>query len=343
MDIVIADDSVAFDGTTPLNQPLGGPEKAIVGLAAALAAREHRVTVLNRCRAPAEFRGVAWRPLGGAGACARCDLLIASRRPELLDAVTDAGRRLLWLAGSAMPLKGEASAAILDRHAEAKLVFFGDTHRGSWHGAPERVAIVQPGVAAAFREAAAMAPQHPPRAVVTTHPRMDLDWLLDLWAERIATRAHGAELVVYSAALAAGVAGGAVAAEFKSILDKAIGVRDAGVRLARPLADPDMAAAYRAARVHLYPGHSQEVYAATLAESQAAGLPAVARKKGAAPERIRDGRSGFLVPDDEAFVNCAVLLLNDDAVFRTRSNDARSLQRGRGWVEAAAEFEALAA
>jgi glycosyltransferase involved in cell wall biosynthesis len=188
-----------------------------------------------------------------------------------------------------------------------------------------------------------MAPVHPPRAVVTTHPRMDLPWLLDLWAERIAPRAKGAELLVYSAALASGQAGADVPADIAPILARALALRDAGIRLVRPLADPDMANAYRAARVHLYPGHGQEVYAATLAESQAVGLPAVARKKGAAPERIRDGRSGFLVPDDEAFVNCAVLLLNDDMVFRTRSNDARSLQRGRSWDDAAAEFEALAA
>ncbi len=341
MEIVIADDSVPFDGTTGLNQPLGGAEKAIAGLAAAFVVRGHRVTVVNRCRVAADVHGVGWRPLEAAPAT--CDLLIASRRAELLDAVPQAARRLLWLAGSATPLKTKDNAAILERHGTVKLVFFGDTHRGSWHGDPERVAIVQPGVGETFRKSGALSPYHPPRAVVTTHPRMDLDWLLRLWVERVAPRSQGAELMVYSAALAGGLQGAPVPEDLRAIFDRAVLAHDAGVRLARPLADPDMAAAYRTARVHLYPGHSQEVYASTLAESQAVGLPAVARKKGAAPERIRDGRSGFLVPDDDAFVNCTVLLLNDDSVFRTRSNDTRSLQRGRGWDEAAAEFEALAA
>jgi glycosyltransferase involved in cell wall biosynthesis len=172
---------------------------------------------------------------------------------------------------------------------------------------------------------------------------MDLDWLIKLWVSSIAPRVAEAELVVYSGALAAGAAGAEIAEDLKPILRQAVLASESGVRLARPLADPDMARAYTHARVHLYPGHGKEVYAATLAESQAAGLPAVGRKRGAVPERVRDGRTGYLVPDDEAFANCAVLLLNDDQVFSIRSRDCRSSQRGRTWDDAAAEFEALAA
>ena len=342
MDIVIADDSFAFDGTTPLNQPLGGAEKAIAGLAAGLAARGHRVTVLNRTAVAVDHAAVAWRPLDGDRP-ASCDLLIAARRPVLLDAVATAGRRLLWVAGSALYLKEPGHAEPLARHADARLVFFGETHRGSWHGDPERVAIVPPGIARCYREAGPMTPYHPPRAVVTTHPRMDLDWLIELWVRAIAPRAADAELLIYSGALAAAAAGGAVADDLAAVFRAARDAADAGVRPVRPLADPDMAEAYRTARAHLYPGHAKEVYAATLAESQATGLPAVGRKRGAVPERVRDGRSGYLAPDDEAFANCAVLLLNDDSVFLTRSRDCRTSQRGRGWDAAAAEFEALAA
>ncbi|MEX2649019.1 MAG: glycosyltransferase [Alphaproteobacteria bacterium] len=342
MQVVIADDSVPFDGTTPRNLPLGGPEKAICGLAEALARRGNDVVVLNRAAAPLDFAGVAWRPLGDQ-APARFDMLTVGRRPSLLDLVPEAAHRLLWLAGSALYLKEPAHAAPIERHANARLVFFGETHRGSWHGDPARVAIIAPGVAKPYLEADAMTPYHPPRAVVTTHPRMDLDWLIRLWVERVAPRVADAELMVYSGALAAAAAGADIADDLTPIFRQAIGAHEAGVRLARPLADPDMAEAYRAARVHLYPGHAKEVYAATLAESQATGLPAVGRKRGAVPERVRDGRTGYLVPDDEAFANCATLILNDDSVFSTRSRDCRTLQRGRAWDDAAGEFEALAA
>ena len=61
----------------------------------------------------------------------------------------------------------------------------------------------------------------------------------------------------------------------------------------------------------------------------------------AAAERIRDSETGFAAPDDEAFANCAMLLLTQDNVFEARSEQARELQRGRGWDEAAGDFEAL--
>jgi glycosyltransferase involved in cell wall biosynthesis len=79
----------------------------------------------------------------------------------------------------------------------------------------------------------------------------------------------------------------------------------------------------------------------TLLDSQACGLPAVARPLGGARERIRDGQTGQLVPDDDALVNLTVRLLGDDDTFWGMSRDARLLQRERSWDVAAAEFDAL--
>ena len=118
-------------------------------------------------------------------------------------------------------------------------------------------------------------------------------------------------------------------------------LKDKGVVIQRPRPDPGMLDAYREARAHLHPGHGDEVYCSTLAESQAVGLPAVTRNAAAAAERLRDGETGFIVPDDEAYANCAVLLLTADNVFASRSEDARALQRGRSWDDAAADFEVL--
>ena len=94
------------------------------------------------------------------------------------------------------------------------------------------------------------------------------------------------------------------------------------------------------ARVHLYPGHDDDVTAFTLMESQAAGLPAVVRPLGAAPERIVDGLSGWVAPDDDAFANLAIRLLSDDALRASRGAEARALWTGRDWDAAAAALEA---
>jgi glycosyltransferase involved in cell wall biosynthesis len=115
------------------------------------------------------------------------------------------------------------------------------------------------------------------------------------------------------------------------------------VEIRRPGGDLDMAPAYRQARVHLHPGHGDDMLASTLAESQASGLPAVARPLGAARERILDGKTGFLAPDAEAFANTALTLLKEDGVFWGFSRDARLAQAGRSWEAASADFEAALA
>ena len=55
--ITFLDDSIPFDGHSPVGQPLGGAEKAVVGLAVALAGRGHTVRVFNRCDLPVVVEG----------------------------------------------------------------------------------------------------------------------------------------------------------------------------------------------------------------------------------------------------------------------------------------------
>ena len=341
MDILLVDDSIPFDGYTPSSQPLGGIEKAFASLPTALRRRGHDVRVINRCGFPITAHGVPWQTWADPRR-ESCDVLIAHRKPALLDFPVRAERRILWLGNPGGYLEAGLNAAVLERHGEAPLVFMGPAHKATCPRAlADRAVVVGPGVRDDYLEASEMAPAHPPRAVVTTHPLSGLEWLLRLWVKDVRPKVEGAELHVYSATLDKGLLGAEVPERVKPILDLALGAREMGVVIERPCADPDMAEGYRAARVHLYPGAANEVYCSTLAESQAVGVPAVTRRFAAAQERIRDGETGFAVPDDEAFASCAMLLLGHDDVFRGRSADARAHQRGRGWDAAAAEFEAL--
>ena len=76
-------------------------------------------------------------------------------------------------------------------------------------------------------------------------------------------------------------------------------------------------------------------------ESQASGLPAIVRPLGAAPERIADGVSGRVAPDDEAFANLTLMALADDQVQAAESAEAQTLYRGRDWHAAAEWLEAV--
>jgi glycosyltransferase involved in cell wall biosynthesis len=113
-----------------------------------------------------------------------------------------------------------------------------------------------------------------------------------------------------------------------------------GVTIQRPLADPQLADAYRAARAFLHPGRFDEAMALNLMEAQAAGLPAVVFGEGPlSRERVMDGATGAIRYGEEAYAAAVVEFLTDEAKWREASAKALELQRGRSWAVAAAEWE----
>lgn len=342
MRFVLADDSFAFDGYSPSSQPLAGPEKAFAYLPAALAQRGHEVSVFNRTTYGLQIDGAKWETLD-AEKPAETDILVALRLPRLLDLVPTAGRRILWCTGDLDQLASAESAALLERHRPL-LLFFSESHRSRWAnvlGLETRV--FQPGLASNYLADDAMRAYDPPRAVTTAHPQSGLGWLLTLWIDRIRPEVPTAELHVYSALLNRGILGGEVPANVRPLVDLVQAARDRGIVVMRPQGDSGMADGYRSARAFLHPGTASEIYGFTLAESQAAGLPAVIRP--AAPvlfERIADGQTGTVATSDAQFARAAIGLLSDRDGFERMSAACRAARSGRTWQIAAAEFEDLA-
>lgn len=339
MRIALFDDSIEFDGYLPDSFPLGGAEKAFASLASALAGRGHDVSVYNRCSYALTIEGASWKTWDGRRPL-ETDVLIAFRRPSLLLEVRKAAHRVLWVTAPPEYLDKPAARKLL-ASVEPTVVLIGATQAARWHGPKVPTAVIEPGVRTPYLAEGAALTADTPTAVTTTHPRHGLDWLLDLWVERIHPAVPKAELHVYSALLARSRVGGDVPEEFRPLLAKAEAAVEKGVRIREPLGDNAMSLAYRAARVHLYPGHRDDMACWTLAESQACGLPAVARPVGAVHERVVNGQTGYIVPDDEAFANVTVQILTDDGVFQGLSKVAGAFERKRTWDMAAAAFEAL--
>jgi glycosyltransferase involved in cell wall biosynthesis len=170
-----------------------------------------------------------------------------------------------------------------------------------------------------------------------------LTWLLDMWQMEIHPQMPEARLAVYSASLSKGIRGEATSDDIVPVLDQIREAVHQNVVVVDPLNDEGMAAVYRAARVHLYPGNSADYACWTLGESQSTGLPAVARPMGGVEERVVNGQTGYLVPDSSAFVNVTVQILKNDAVHKHLSAAAGDVTRRRTWSDAAAEVEAFAA
>ncbi|WP_041793688.1 glycosyltransferase [Pararhodospirillum photometricum] len=343
MRIAIFDDGISYDGTTAETQALGGVERAVIALARAFSGLGHEVTVLNRCPGEQVIDGVHWRPLPEDWASepplAATDALIAVRDPALLAGAAEAGARVLWALAAPAYLGTASARGVLQVLRPALVV----PSLASYNALPVGGAtVIVPGVEAVFHPDPAGVPADPPVAVVTTHPAHGLAELLDLWRLMIHPAVPTARLHIYSSVLYRGLTAALpLPPALRTVADSALALAARGVEVRAPLPAAGMARVYREARVHLYPGHAQDMVGWTLADSQACGLPAVARMRGAAGERLVNGQTGYLVPDDEALANVAIQLLSHEGMWRVQAEEAARPERRRSWEAVARAFERL--
>src|ERR1700730_3392227 len=335
--VVMADDGIAFDGLMAETAPLGGAETAFVALAEALAARGHRLQARSRCRAAIVHKGVRWAPLSRdlPGAC---DLYIGNRCHRVIGLVRRAKRRLFWLHNPAGYLKKPRNLWRLAWYRPT-LVATGAYHAATiprWLPCGGRE-IIPYGILDQFREALPREPP-PPRAIFTSNPLRGLDWLLDLWAARIAPAIPQAELHIYAGGAVYGIA---AVPRMDEVLARADMLAAFGVRRFAPVGRHELAAALLGARVMLYRGDPGEKFCLSLAEAQAMGVPAIVKPLGSAGERIIDGKTGRVGQDDDGFAAAAVGVLRDDELWRRWHLAALARQRGLSWDTVAARFEAL--
>ncbi len=365
--VFIDDSQVSYDGYTPLRRPLGGPEKAVIGLASALQERGHDVKVINRVTYAHMAEGAYWTPFGDAMAPKAADVLIALRKPLLLGSLRAATHRILWVVGAPEYLAASANEALWDSFA-ASLMFIGENQKRAYAG-KVRNCIIAPGVRSVYYDPAsvpdvvpipmpddygydphavdaaaqaAVAPTEvappavpPPHAIVTTHPLQGLAWLVGVWTTAIHPKMPEARLAIYSAVLTKGLKGDEIPVNILPILQQVKAAAAANVVVVEPRNDEGMAQVYRASRVHLYPGDAQDYACWTLGESQAVGLPAVARALGGVSERIDNGQTGYIVPDAEGFASVALQILGNDAVYKNLGAAAADPLRRRTWALAA--------
>jgi glycosyltransferase involved in cell wall biosynthesis len=337
--VVMADDGIAFDGATAEAGPLGGAETAFVALAEALAARGHDVRAFSRGAASMRHRGVNWAPID-AGTPSSCDLYIGNRGHRLIGLVPRPQRRVLWLHNPARYLRKPRMSLRIAWYRPL-LVATGAYHASTipgWLLDGGRV-VIPYGVLDRFRHAELREPPAP-RAVFTSNPLRGLDWLLDLWVRRIRREAPEAELHIYAGNEVYG-GGSKHAEQINAVLSRADTLRDAGVHRHRPVGREELVKVLTGARAMLYRGDSGETFCLALAEAQALGVPAVVTPLGSVGERVADGVSGRVAGSDDAFVEAAIAVLRDDALWRRWHQGALAKQRGLSWDEVARRFEAL--
>jgi glycosyltransferase involved in cell wall biosynthesis len=337
--VVMADASIAFEGAMAAMGPLGGAETAFVALAEALAARGHLVEARSNCAAPFRHAGVDWAPLA-SGVPETCDLYIGNRGYRVMG-LSRSRRRLFWLHNPAQYLRKTRNAWRLAWYRPV-LVTTGAYHAStipSWLIDGGRT-VIPYGILDIFRHAEHREPP-PPRAIFTSNPMRGLDWLLDLWVSRIKPAVPAAELHIYAGAAVYGGSAARHADTMSAILARAETLGGAGVYRHDPVGRETLSKMLTGARAMLYRGDPGETFCLALGEAQALGVPAVVTPLGSVGERVADGKSGRVAVTNDAFVQAAIAVLSDDALWRQWHEGALSSQRGVSWDEVAARFEAF--
>jgi glycosyltransferase involved in cell wall biosynthesis len=330
--IVLADDGIAFDGRSRTG--LGGAETAFLRLAESLAARGHDVAAFSNTNERNEIAGVAWAPVSGK-LPDDADLYIANRGDRVLDLVRGAKRIAFWLHNDAAYLKKFRYLRRLWLR-KPTLVFVSGSHRRlapSWLPDGGRV-VIPLGLEDSYRHEATRAVP-PPVALYAANPLRGLAELAVLWPK---IGVAGATLIAHSGADLY-----AAKPRTREAMDQALASIDGvpGIQL-RPIVERDaLIDVLRGARVLLYPGDPTETFCLSVAEAQALGVPCVVHARGALPERVVDGTTGFVAKSEAEFVDAARRLLTDDVLWLAQHRACLATQSQRGWADMAADFERL--
>ena len=321
--VTFLDDSYTFDGSTKDNHPLGGSEKSLILLAESLATIGHIVRVFNNCEHRTVINNVSWNPIKNMKAT-HSDVWIVHNNPLLFNQIDNNTKKILWLTKSGLKLVQPQYFSITMKHRPT-LVYQGENHLDSIPDAVKSLdaAMIPPAIPDYYLNQAELVPSVTPIALVTSHPLMGLEWLLDVWHKKIHTKLPWAELHVFSNILSKFIEGKNISERYNAIIKKIEDKEKFNIRIKKPLIDKDMVSKIKNMRVHLYPSHDSEVSAFTLSESQALGLPAVVRNKGVAPYRIINGKTGFVSNDDQSFADFSIRFLEDRSAFERASVEAK--------------------
>jgi glycosyltransferase involved in cell wall biosynthesis len=357
-----------YDVAAPLKRPLGGSQSALCYLAAALAARGHRVTTLTGTKTPCTIDGVQCLPHDNLAVDLLSPpdtILVALNAPSdmavgLRKLLPGAATLVLWtqLADdqpTVVALLNPACAAAWDR-----IVCVSDWHRSTYHRrlhVPERQMevlrnAIGPGFERPFRDASdlAEAKSGPPRLAYTSAPFRGLDVLLSCFPEVRSTHPQ-CRLDVFSSLQVYYQTG--VQDTLQSLYAQCRATD--GVQYRGSISQASLADELRGVHLLAYPSTFAETSCIAVMEALAAGALVVTSDLGALPETC--GGWAKLVPQigaghtREEFEREFVLQLDSalrrlesdrDAFLRERFEQAQAIQSSCTWRVRAEEWETAA-
>jgi glycosyltransferase involved in cell wall biosynthesis len=175
--------------------------------------------------------------------------------------------------------------------------------------------------------ASAMAQSPPgPEVMFASQAYRGLADLIALWRSHIVPQAPAARFRAYIAA-----------SDIQRYRDMAAAAPS--ITILPRVANADMPAVLRGARVLLAPGHRAETFCLAAAEAVAMGVPVVTYGIGALAERVDHGRTGFICRHRDDMAARILTLLADDALWWRMHAQGCASHAGADWPHIAGLWE----
>ncbi len=346
MKILMLEQSIGFDPKDREARPLGTCQRAFIALAEALVARGHKVEARRNGGIDKDASGVAWRqldaelpPFGGDAV----DTVIVWRDPALLShpSVPAGATIVLWFDGDPGRLNADEVSLVL-QEKKVQVIFSDDAQAKAFDAElAKKPIVVKPGATSAFTMASNMHWAFESRdelAVTVANTKTGIAQIIRIWDAYVAPKAPKAILEVYAYDLFSAMAGENDDVS-EDIIDLVRGAIDKGVRVLHPKPEADMAETVANARVFLHHGkYGTDHVGQWIVDALGAATPVVSYG-GIARNRIEDGKTGYIVPDESAYGNITTQLLTDRSFFASQSEAARNDRRE--WIHVAGELEKL--
>ncbi len=317
----------AYNAKTAPTQGLGGIERCILNLSAALARKGFDVNVWNNTPDYHEAGGVRWHPRK-TGSLPQAEIVIACNDPRLMDDYARAtGHRnflpVMWHHNPVLfrkyYLKGRMLPLLRWRPVG---VFLGQDHsERSLQILPLRERTIIPhGLDEEILAAAAQAGDtaRKPVALFISQAYRGLDDMAALWTEHVQIALPEAEFHIYTA-------------------ESGTGRTEPGIRAMGRVPRGRLITAMKEASVCLIPGHADETFCLAAAECIAMGVPVVTYGTGALKERVQDGINGYIASSREDFAAKILHCLKNEGPW-TKCQQTTQENTYRSWDQIADQW-----
>ena len=323
--IIFLDNSnIEFSGNDLNTTKVRGTESSMILLSEELVKKGFKVTVANAINIPINVNGVEYTNKKILDLNHIYDVAIASSNANLFNGI-NAKKKIVWSnsvqrfekflrQGQLIPFLKHKPIVVTMCDYQYKLRSF----ITSFYGKDMISLTVDPKF---YNEPIDVNYVPPKKALYNIRSNRNLDWLLNIWTNKIFPKDNSAELYITPGLV-----------DYTDVLKKSnIKLRSFGTR-------KELMEELKKTRVFTYIGHKSDIWTLTVEEARQLCVPVVTYGIGSISDRVDHGNSGYVVKSDEEFADTVINLMNDKNLYLKLKKNMFQNRGKLNWTSIAEEW-----